>query len=171
MSSYPELQLQRAEQPKQTNTRTLPGTFLLSAQFSFLFTMDGYDSDTNTEYTIIIESPIPAEGPILSASTGRKDGSVCEGSQTEGRRDITGPDDVLLSAPLCESSLRRWPKLKLTPLGAHRKFSDLEGRLDKLECAVGSLKSTHLYIVIQLETLDKRVDDLEKDEIRDAIKG
>ena len=32
-------------------------------------------------------------------------------------------------------------------------------------------RNRNLYIVIQLEALDKRVDDLEKDEIRDAIKG
>jgi hypothetical protein len=64
--------------------------------------MDVYDSDTDC--MIIVESPISAEGLILSAFTGRKDGPVCKDSQTEGHRDIGGPDEVPLSAPLCESS-------------------------------------------------------------------
>jgi hypothetical protein len=97
MSSYPELQSQTAEQPKLYSLKNI----LLSTQFSFLFTMTVYDSDTDT---IIAESPTDAEGPIVMAFTERKDGSTPEGSQTEGRKDIASPNKAPLPILLCESS-------------------------------------------------------------------
>jgi hypothetical protein len=94
MSPYLELQPQRA------GTCTLPRTFLPSAQLSFPLAIDAYDSDT--DYSVIVESSITTEGLVLSAFTERKDSSVLEGPQTEGHRDIASPDKVLLSAPFCE---------------------------------------------------------------------
>jgi hypothetical protein len=115
--------------PKQTNTPHPPRTFLLSAQPSPLFTMNKYDPETDymitptttiaeslstmvseSPTTMIPESPTTNTGeiPILSVITGREDDSVFKGCQTEGRRYITRPNEVPLSAPLCEpSSLRQ----------------------------------------------------------------
>ncbi|KAI9773217.1 MAG: hypothetical protein M1839_002225 [Geoglossum umbratile] len=116
--------------------------------------------------TTIAESPMTAEIPILNAPTGRKDGSVLEGRQTEGCRYIASRNEVPLSAVFQGSKTEGRGGIAKVPLSEPLWARRFNSKLDKLAF-------TQLHILNCLEALDKKVDGLEitGNGVRDAIKG